>query len=98
MMKVLASRPRLTALELCLDGSSFTATALQTPMRMSARMAIDHLMILCKVGVLQRRIGRNRREVEYVIHPGFVRNAEDGSAIFDFGSGQLHFPHVRLRE
>ena len=61
-------------------------------MRMSARMAIDHLKILCKVGVLQRRIGRNRREVEYVIHPGFVRKAEDGTAIFDFGGGQLHFP------
>lgn len=98
MMKALASRPRLTALELCLDGSAFTASALQTPMRVSARGAADHLKILCKVGVLQQRRGHDKRETEYVIQPGFVRKAENGTAIFDFGSGQLHFPRVRLGE
>ena len=99
MMKVLASRARLTAVELCLDGSSFTATALQTPMRISARRVADHLKMLCKVGVLQQRqSGGDKREMEYMIRPEFVRKAEDGTAIFDFGSGQLHFPHVRLRD
>ena len=99
MMKALASRARLTAIELCLDGSVFTATALQTPMRMSARRVADHMKILCKVGVLQRRRGSNdKRETEYVINPGYVRKAEDGTAIFDFGSGQLHFPKVRLND
>ena len=68
MMKVLASRARLTAIELCLDGSSFTATALQTPMRISARRVADHLKMLCKVGVLQQRqSGADKREMEYVI-------------------------------
>lgn len=99
MMKVLASRARLTAVELCLDGSAFTATALQPPMRLTARRVADHLKMLCKVGVLQQRqSGGDKRETEYVIRPEFVRKAEDGTAIFDFGSGQLHFPHVRLRE
>jgi hypothetical protein len=98
MMKALASRPRLAALELFLDGSAFTATALQTPLRMSARRAADHLRILCQIGVLTPRTASDKRATEYVINPGFVRKAEDGTAIFDFGSGQLHFPRVRLGE
>src|SRR5688572_68974 len=49
MMKALASPARLTAIELCLDGSAFSATALQTPMRLSARRVADHMMILCQV-------------------------------------------------
>ncbi|MHA3772536.1 hypothetical protein ACXR0O_13455 [Verrucomicrobiota bacterium sgz303538] len=96
MMKALASRARLTAIELCLDGSAFTATELQTPMRMSARRVADHMKMLCQVGVLQRRSGHDKREIQYVINPGFVRKTEDGTAIFDFGSGQLSFPKVRL--
>ena len=66
---------------------------------MSARRAADHLKILCKVGVLpQRQSGGDKLETEYVIRPELVRKAEDGTAILDFGNGQLHFPHVRLRE
>ena len=65
-------------------------------MRMSARRAADHMKMLCQVGVLQRRSGHDKREIQYVINPGFVRKAEDGTAIFDFGSGQLYFPKVRL--
>jgi hypothetical protein len=98
MMKALASRARLTAIELCIDGSAFTATALQTPMRMSARRAADHMRILCHLGVLLRRVGTDRREMEYAINPAFVRKADDGTAILDFGSGQLNFPRVRLGE
>lgn len=96
MMKALASRPRLAVIELCLDGSSFTATDLQTPMRLTARRVADHLNILCKLGVLSRRPGADKRETEYFINPQFVRKADDGTAIFDFGSGQLYFPRVRL--
>ena len=67
-------------------------------MRLSACGVADHLKFLSKVGVLQRRSGSDKRETEYFIRPGFVRRAEDGTAIFDFGSGQLHFPRVRLPE
>ena len=98
MMKALASQARLTAIELCLDGSALTATALQTPMKMSARRASEHMKILCKVGVIQRQSGPDKRETVYVINPGFVSKAENGTAIFDFGSGQLYFPRVRLSE
>ncbi|MHA3774921.1 hypothetical protein ACXR0O_25660 [Verrucomicrobiota bacterium sgz303538] len=98
MMKALASRTMLAAIELFLDGSSFTVTALQTPMRMSAHPMADQLKMLCQVGVLQLRSGSDKRETKYVINPVFVRKAEDGTAIVDFGSGQIHFPKVRLRD
>ncbi|MHA3774442.1 hypothetical protein ACXR0O_23190 [Verrucomicrobiota bacterium sgz303538] len=55
----------------------------------------DHLW---QVGALHRRSGRNKREIEYVINPGLVRKAEDGTAIFDFGRGRIYFPKVRLRD
>ena len=55
------------SVELCLDGSTFTATALQTSMRLSARRVSDHMKLLRQVSVLQRRSGRDKRETEYVI-------------------------------
>jgi hypothetical protein len=65
-------------------------------MRLSARRVSDHLTILADAGILVRRPGQDKRVTEYVIHPGLVRPAENGTAIFDFGTGQLHFPRVKL--
>src|SRR4051794_7675121 len=87
VMKALASRARLMAVELCLDGSVFTAGDLETPLRLTARRAADHLRILCRVGILIARTGADRRSTEYVINLAFVRRAADGTAILDFGTG-----------
>ena len=96
VMKALASQARLMALELALDGSALNATDIASTMRLTARRAVDHLTILTNAGILERRAGRDKRVTEYVIRPGFVRPAENGTAIFDFGTGELYFPRVKL--